>query len=174
MQNTWLHLLLEKLTFRVLCCLALLVSIALIGIALYMEHRWNLEPCPLCVLQRLCVLLLGSIALLGLLHNPQQLGKKVYAGLAMLPTTAGIVLAARHVWLQNLPKDQLPACGPGLEFILNTFPLFDALKIIFTGSGECGDTQWVFLGLTIPGWTLVIFAVMLLVELMIVSGILRR
>ena len=117
----------------------------------------GLDPCPLCIVQRILVMALGGIMLLAAIHNPRHLGRRVYGGLITVVAVLGIGVAGRHVWLQNLPPDQVPACGPGLEYLLQTFPLMDALKLVFQGSGECAEVQWTFLGLSIPGWTLVVF-----------------
>lgn len=133
------------------------VSAVLIGVALYFEHVMGMEPCPLCVLQRIVVIIIGVIALFAATHNPGRWGLRVYAGMLFIFSVAGAAIAGRHVWLQNLPKDQVPECGPGLDYIMEVFSVFDALSFILKGSGECAEASWAFLGLTIPGWTLVIF-----------------
>lgn len=130
---------------------------ALIAIALYFQHVMYLEPCPLCILQRIAVIGLGMIFLAGALHNPGRIGRRVYATLALLTAGAGGAIAGRHVWLENLPEDQVPACGPGLDYMLDNFPLAQALELILRGSGECAEVAWTFLGLSIPGWTLLAF-----------------
>lgn len=122
----------------------------------YFQFVVGLEPCPLCILTRLIVLALGGLFLLAAIHNPRGWGRKVYALGGLAITLLGIGVSARHVWLQNLPPDQVPACGPGLNFILENFPLTQALELVLRGSGECAEIQWSFLGLTIPGWTLVL------------------
>ncbi len=130
---------------------------ALIAIALYFQHVMYLEPCPLCILQRIAVIGLGMIFFAGALHNPGRIGRRVYATLALLTAGAGGAIAGRHVWLENLPEDQVPACGPGLDYMLDNFPLAQALELILRGSGECAEVAWTFLGLSIPGWTLLAF-----------------
>ena len=131
--------------------------LALLGIALYFQHVMGLDPCPLCIIQRIFLIALGAIMLLAAIHNPHHLGRRIYGGLILVLAALGVAVAGRHVWLQNLPPDQVPACGPGLEYLLQTFPPMDALKLVFEGSGECAEVQWTFLGLSIPGWTLVMF-----------------
>lgn len=133
------------------------ICVALMVTALTMQHVLKLDPCPLCILQRVLVIALGAVLLLAALHDPRRVGRRVYGVLIVVFGVLGIIVAGRHVWLQNLPADQVPECGPGLEYLLNAFPLSEALSLVFRGSGECADVQWVFLGLTIPGWTLVIF-----------------
>ncbi len=131
---------------------------ALIAIALYFQYVMYLDPCPLCILQRVAVIALGVIFLAGALHDPGRFGRRLYATLALLTAGIGAAIAGRHVWLENLPEDQVPACGPGLDYMLENFPLMRALEMVLRGSGECAEVAWSFLGLSIPGWTLVAFA----------------
>ena len=138
----------------VYCAIMILVA------KFYFQRFLGLEPCPLCALQRFFVIGTALVVAVAFIHNPGTLGRKLYSGLAMLPGLAGIITATRHVWLQSLPPDQVPECGPGIDYIMQMFSLVDALKFIFSGSGECAEIQWSLLGLTIPGWTLVAFIVM--------------
>ena len=94
-----------------------------------------------------------------------NVGRRVYGFLLLLVAGTGAAIAGRHVWLQQLPEDQVPTCGPGLNFILENFPINQAIDMVLRGSGECADVLWTFLGLSIPGWTLVAFVVMILVAL---------
>jgi disulfide bond formation protein DsbB len=130
---------------------------ALLGFAYYLEYVKHLEPCPLCMLQRLAMVVLGTVLLVAGLHNPNRSGAIVYGGLAAVTSLLGAAIAARHVWIQNLPADQVPECGPGLDYILDNFPFNEALKMILHGSGECAENLWQFLGIGIPGWTFVFF-----------------
>jgi len=125
--------------------------------ALYAEYVLFLMPCPLCVFQRMAVIALGIVFLAAAAHDPAGIGRKVYAGLLAAAAIAGIVVAGRHVWLQNMPEDQVPACGPGFGYIFDSFPLGDALAMVFAGSGECADIDWLFLGLSMPAWVLISF-----------------
>ena len=126
------------------------------GYALYAEHKLLMEPCPLCVFQRMAVIALGAVFLLAAVHHPLgRAGKATYAALIATAAALGAGVAGRHVWLQNLPPDQVPACGPGFDYIIDSFPLSDALKLIFTGSGECATIDWSFLGLSMPAWVLI-------------------
>ncbi len=128
---------------------------AMMGVALYMEHQMNLEPCPLCVMQRLGVIAVGVIALLAAAHHPAQLGNRIYGYLAMLCAAAGGGVSMRQLWLQSLPEDEVPACGASLDYMLDVFPLTDVLSMVLAGDGTCAEIVWSFLGLSIPGWTLV-------------------
>lgn len=127
----------------------------MMGYALYAEHGLMLTPCPLCVFQRLAVISIGVIFLLAALQNPDGWGRRIYAALILVAAGAGVGVAGRHVWLQNLPPDKVPSCGPGFDYIIDSFPLADALKLIFSGSGECASIDWRFLGLSMPAWVVI-------------------
>ncbi len=142
---------------RGLFAAGMVFCLALLGTALYFQHVMGLDPCPLCILQRVIVMVLGAVMLVAAIHNPGDIGRRLYGGLILLVSGLGAAVAGRQVWLQSLPPDQVSACGPGLEYLLETFPLMDALKLVLEGSGECAEVQWTFLGLSIPGWTLVVF-----------------
>ena len=130
---------------------------ALMAAALYLQHVLRLDPCPLCIFQRIFVILLGAVMLVAAVHDPRGPGRKVYGALVGLLGVAGLAVAGRHVWLQHLPADQVPECGPGLEYMLEAFPLTETLSMVFRGSGECAEVQWTFLALSIPEWTLIVF-----------------
>lgn len=144
-------------TQRVLFAAGVFACASLMAAALYFQHVLKLEPCPLCIFQRIFVVVAGVLMLLATFHNPSLLGRRVYGALIGVTSLLGVVVAGRHVWLQNLPEDKVPECGPGLEYMLEAFPLTEVLDMVFTGSGECAEVQWSFLGLSIPGWTLLIF-----------------
>jgi len=127
----------------------------LMGFALYAQHILLLDPCPLCVFQRVAVISLGLVFLVAALHNPGGGGRIVYAGLLGLIALGGAGVATRHTWLQHLPPDKVPSCGPGLDYMLETLPFTDVLRNVFSGSGECAKIVWQFLGLSMPGWVLV-------------------
>jgi len=125
------------------------------GFALFAQHVLLLDPCPLCVLQRVAVISVGIVFLISALHNPQGRGRNVYAALLAVIAIAGAGVAGWHVRLQNLPPSEVPACGPGLDYMLDNFPLGDALQMVFKGSGECADVVWSFLGLSMPSWVFI-------------------
>lgn len=138
--------------------IGLLICIAVLVTAIYwFDIRQGLEPCPLCIFQRVAFIALGVVMLLATLHGPRGWGRRVYGLLGILAAGTGAAIAGRHVWLQNLPKDKVPECGPGLEYLRDTFPLSKVIETVLSGSGECADVQWQFLGLSMPAWTLVIF-----------------
>ena len=98
---------------------------------------------------------LGIVFLIAAIHNPAGGARRVYAGLLGLVTAFGVVVAGRHVWLQHLPSDEIPACGPGLDYMWENFPLADVINMVFKGSGECATVDWTFLGLSMPAWVLI-------------------
>ncbi|MCB1739899.1 MAG: disulfide bond formation protein B [Gammaproteobacteria bacterium] len=153
--------------------LGLGLCVALMATALYFEHVMGLEPCPLCAFQRIFVIALGALMLVGAVHDPAGVWQRLYGVLIVLLGGLGVAVAGRHVWLQSLPPDQVPECGPGLEYILDSFPPFKALELILSGSGECAEVQWTFLGLSIPGWTLIIFVGISLFGLLVLLGRVR-
>ena len=134
-----------------------LICASLLGYAYYAQFSDNLEPCPLCIFQRIGVIALAVLFVLAALHNPARIGARVYAVLIGLASIGGGAVAARHVYLQHLPPDQVPECGPGLEYMLDVFPLGEALQQVFKGSGECADVSWTFLTLSMPSWVLIWF-----------------
>ena len=134
---------------------------ALMGWALWLQYGLGLDPCPLCSLQRMAVIAIGVIFLIAGIHNPQRLGALLYAGLTVIVGLFGTVTAMRHVWIQSLPKGEVPECGMGLNYMLESMPLADVLAKVFKGSGECAEIGWKFLDLAIPAWTLVFFVAMM-------------
>ena len=127
----------------------------MMAFALYAEHGLGLEPCPLCVLQRMAVMGTGVAFLFAAVHNPGDAGARLYGLLIALVAGVGAGIAGRHMWLQGLPPDEVPACGPGLDYMIDNFPLSEALSMVFKGSGECAEVVWRFLGLSMPSWVLV-------------------
>ncbi|MGC0155307.1 disulfide bond formation protein B [Chromobacterium vaccinii] len=140
-----------------------------IAFALYAQYQLGQEPCPLCILQRIGVMAVGAIALLAALHNPGRAGARVWGGLTVLAALAGSGVSLRQLWLQSLPADQVPQCGPGLEFLMESFPLWDVLSKVLKGSGECAEIQGRFLGMTMPFWVAAFFAGVIVWTLWLVS-----
>ncbi|WP_290523201.1 disulfide bond formation protein B [Alcanivorax sp.] len=150
---------------RLLNLLALLGCIVAMAGALYLQHVDGLEPCPLCIFQRVGVMAAALVLLVAVLHGPKRVGIRVYAVLTALASMGGGAISIRHIWLQSLPADEVPACGPGLEYMLDVFPLQNVVQQVLAGSGECAELDWSFLGLSLPAWTLVVFSGLLLVAL---------
>src|SRR5262249_24466896 len=129
----------------------------LLAYALYLQYYEYQNPCPLCILQRVAYIGLMVVFIVAGIHGPGRFGSYFYTSLLVLIAAAGFAVAGRQVWLQHLPKDRVPECGPGLEYMLNRFPLTQALEKIFRGSGECAEVTWRMFGLSIAEWSLIWF-----------------
>lgn len=150
--------LMNRASFRLLALAGFLACAGAMAFALYLEHFRNLEPCPMCVFQRVAMVAVGLFFLAAALHAPRAHGRWVYAALASLAALGGLGIAWRHVWLQGLPPDQVPACGPTLDYLVDMLPLSEVIATVIRGDGNCAiiDAQW--LGISLPGWTLIVFA----------------
>jgi disulfide bond formation protein DsbB len=145
--------------------LGFLACAALMGYALYAQHVLGLAPCPLCIFQRVAVIVVGVLFLLAALHNPagqnnSNLGSRVYGGLIDLTTLVGILISARHIWIQAQPPGTVAACGADLDYLLEIMPVTEVVNKVLTGSGECGKVDWTLLGLSMPWWVLMSFVVL--------------
>ena len=135
-----------------------LACVAMLAFGYYLQFAVGLEPCPLCILQRIMLLATGIAFLVAAVHHPaRRAGAGIYAGAIALCAVTGAAIAARHTWIQHLPEDQRPACGPSLDFLLSTFGPVQSLGRILRGSGECGKVDWTLLSFSIPEWTLAAF-----------------
>jgi disulfide bond formation protein DsbB len=135
--------------------LGFLACVCLLAYAYYAQFVMHLEPCPLCIFQRIGIFVLAVIFLIATLHEPAAFGRRVYALLLSLVALATIGVALRHLYIQSLPPDAVPACGASLEFMLKVFSLSEVLVKVLTGSGECAKITWEFLGLAMPAWVLI-------------------
>ena len=131
-----------------------LVCAGLLAFALYLQHFQGQDPCPLCIVQRVAYILVMACFLVAAVHGPGRTGATVYGAILVIVAALGSAVAGRHVWLQHLPKDRVPECGPGLEYMLRKYPPPQALEKIFAGSGECSESGWSLLGLSIAEWSL--------------------
>lgn len=155
-----------RLSYRVVSAVLFLASVVGMAFALYLEHVQGLNPCPLCVFQRVGLIVMGLFALIGLLHNPRSSAvKRVYTLLGTLGILWSAGVATRHVWLQNLPPEKVPSCGPGLDYLVDALPLKSVLQQVLSGSGECAVIDWTFLGQSLPVWSLVFFVCITLISL---------
>lgn len=145
-----------------LLILIILMVAGLIGYALYLQKVEYLDPCPLCLTQRGFYLLIGVFALLAL--GVQKLrGVRISFYLLMAASAiGGIATAGRQVWLQHLPPEKVPECGPGLSYWLENMPLLKTVELLFKGDGNCAEVDWVFLGLSMAEWSLIMFVALLL------------
>lgn len=134
-------------------------------VALMLQYVAGLEPCPLCIFQRVAVLAAAAVFLVAALHDPRGRGGAVYGVLGLTAVGSGIAIAGRHMWLQSLPADEVPSCGPGLDYMMEVLPLWDVLSRVLSGSGECAEIDGLWWGMTLPQWTLIGFAILALVPL---------
>ncbi|PAV48330.1 disulfide bond formation protein B [Pseudomonas sp. HAR-UPW-AIA-41] len=144
---------------RNLFALAFLACVAMMGAALYLEHVLGQEPCPLCIVQRILLIAFGLVCLLAAIHNPGRGGRMGYAGVAGLFALCGAATAGRQIWLQTVPADQLPACLPSLDYMLQAFPFQEIIRVVLHGSADCAEVNWTLFGLSIPELSLLGFVV---------------
>lgn len=142
---------------RSLFLLAFLACVAMMGAALYLEHVVGLAPCPLCIVQRICVIGFGVVCLIAALHDPALTGRRLYAAFALLFAVAGGATAIRQIWLQSVPAEELPSCLPSLEYMMEALPFQEIARLVLHGTAECAEVSWTLLGMSIPEWTLLAF-----------------
>lgn len=150
----------NEYSIRPMFLIGFLLCAMMISVALFMQYYMLLEPCPLCIFQRVAVMIIGGLFLLGALHNPSSsFGRRSYGQLIVLAAIGGGAISARQSWLQHLPPEKVPECGPGLSYWMDNLPFTTVLSKVFEGSGECAEVQWTLFGLSIPEWTLIAFIV---------------
>jgi len=148
-------------SYRTQFLLGFLICAGLLGYAIYLQLALGLEPCPLCIFQRLAFAALGLLFLIGGLHAPSDRPSRITHGvLAAIAAMVGIGIAARHVYVQMLPPEMGSTCGPPLSFLSETMGPFEVFRTVLTGTGNCGNIDWTFLGLTMPMWSLVWFTLL--------------
>jgi protein dithiol:quinone oxidoreductase len=135
--------------------LGFVVCAGLIAYALYAEHVLGLAPCPLCIFQRIAVIVVGLLFLIAALHEPRTTGARIYGGLIAAAALGGVLVSARHIWIQAQPPGTVAACGADLDYLLDIMPVTEVVTKVLTGSGECGKVDWTFLGLSMPWWVLI-------------------
>ena len=130
----------------------------LLGYAWYAQGVLRVEPCPLCIFQRVGVAAMAVFFLVAWLHAPRTWGARIYGALVAFAALVTMAVAARHVWIQHLPEGAVPACGAGLKFLLEEFPVAQVVRKVLSGSGECHQVNWTFLSLAMPTWVLLVSA----------------
>jgi disulfide bond formation protein DsbB len=129
-----------------------LICAALIAYALYAQFHLQLDPCPLCIFQRIGIVALGAVFLIAALHGPRGWGTRVYAVLIAIAALATVAVAARQLYIQHLPPGAIPSCGAPLSMMLKFMPVTAVIRKVLSGSGECSVINWTFLGLAMPAW----------------------
>lgn len=145
----------DWLTRRTGNLLGVLACAAMLAYALFAQYGLHLEPCPLCILQRVAVLSAGILFLIAFLHDPGRKGARVYGVLIDLAALAGIFVAARQMWIIAQPPGTVAECGASLDYMMDVLPLHEVLSKVLSGSGECAKVDWMFLGLNMPTWVLI-------------------
>ena len=143
---------------RALNGLQALTGIILIFVAVfYFQNHLQLEPCYLCITQRVFVISIALVCAFAVWHNPERRGQRIYAGLSTILAFIGGYFSLKQLWLQSLPEDQVPACGVPVDYLFDVFSLSEAISHLLKGDGNCAEVQWQLLGLSMPGWVLVAF-----------------
>lgn len=155
------------LSSKALFIYGLIAALGSMAYAVYLQFFHGLEPCSLCVFQRLAYFTYILIAVIALIHNPKYWGMRVYACLTLLPLVSGLLIALRQVWLQNLPAYRIPGCGPGLNFLLQEFKVSKVVQVVWAGSSDCAIVTWRFLNLSMAVWSAVLFGGLIFLSLMI-------
>lgn len=159
-------------SFRAQFLSGFLACAALLGYAFYVQFVQQIQPCPFCIFQRLAFAAAGLVFLIGGLHAPRAAGgRKAYGLLAFLAAAIGAGIAVRHSWVQLFPPE-IPTCGPGLNYMLETQTWLGVVRKVLTASGDCSMVDWRFLGLSMPMWCAIWFAI--LAVLALVAGWRRR
>lgn len=144
-------------SLRPLMLLGFVLTAAMFGTAMYMQHVMYLDPCPLCIVTRVIVLTLAILFLLTLIINPASVGRRIMGVLFTLATLSGVIVSGRHSWLQHFPPESLGACGPGLNYWMDNLPASEVIQNVFKGTAECSAVSWTMFGLSIPEWSLIVF-----------------
>ncbi|MBS0286425.1 MAG: disulfide bond formation protein B [Proteobacteria bacterium] len=155
-----------SITIRPLYFLLLAFSLFLLGGSFVLQFLFHLEPCPLCIIDRVLVFILTIFFVIALWHNPKHRGQQVYSFIGFFIASLGILSSARHLWIIHLPPELAPDCGPGIDYLFGTLPPHEALLLVLRGSGECAVNKSAFLGFPIPGWTLISFILLALGSLL--------
>ena len=137
--------------------LGFIASFGLVGLALVIQTKYHLEPCPLCISQRMVFMGLGLIFLVAAIQKPALLGRKIYAALLVLSALGGVGVAIRHWYLQAHRDTMIADCGVGFDYMFDNFPLQKALTLVFRGTGDCAAIDWTFLELSLPQLALISF-----------------
>lgn len=146
--------------FRVQYAAGFMVCAGLLAFAYYEQFALGVEPCPMCIFQRIAYIAMAIVFVIGAIHGPGNRGRRVYAILVFLTACIGAGIAVRHVWIQHQPPDLLAGCAPGWNYMVANFPLGKTLRMAFTGSADCSTVSWTLFGLSMPVWSLFSFVLL--------------
>lgn len=159
------------MTTRIYFAAGTCAALGALGFAYLLQYVGGLEPCPLCIFQRVAMAGVALFCLVGWIHGSAGLAHRIYAGLAAIAALLGAAIAARHVWLMHLPADQVPACGPGLNYLIQIMPLREVVATVFRGDASCATVKGSFAGLSLPAWSLIYFLLLSVAALAGVFGL---
>lgn len=164
-----------RLSYRSLNALLVFLMVSATAIAIgYLQLQLKLEPCPLCIFQRIGLWTMGIFALIATVINAKNKAVRLLLWLgSTLGALWGFGVAVRHTWLHYAPSST-PSCGPGLSYWVDTLPMSEVLSVVLAGNGDCALIDWTLFGLSIPAWTAVLFAVILFIEVVILKKILQK
>lgn len=154
----------NKSSVKTIQTLSFLLTLLVVLSSIYLQYFLHLNPCPLCIMQRICAFLL--LATFGI-SIWQQRHFMISWYFQLFFSVAGAFFAIRQLWLQHLPADQLPACMPGLDILVKYFPWHMAAKSLLWGTGDCGEVDWSFLNLSLAAWSALYFLFMIGITLSI-------
>lgn len=146
-----------RLSYRQLCSLGFVACAFAMAFALYLQHYRHLEPCNMCIFQRVAMIAAGAGFLGGAIFGPRGGMRWLWSGFATLASIAGALLAARHVWIQHLPADQVPACGGSLDYLFDVLPWQEVVQSVLKGDTDCAKINAAWLGIALPAWTMIAF-----------------
>lgn len=131
-----------------------LTCFGLVALALWIQTQYHLEPCPLCISQRIVFMAMGALFLIAAIVRRFP---AVFAALQVITALGGAGVAVRHWWIQAHRENMVADCGVGFDYMFENFPLKKALTLVFRGTGDCAAIDWTLLGLTIPQLALISF-----------------
>lgn len=144
----------------------------LLMFGLYLQHVVGLEPCPMCIVQRYALMIVGLLALSGAavgatLQKPRAWQTGLAGAMGLFSMLGGWVALRQTILQYEARSNPFPECSPGIEYLIEMHGLSNALPFIFKGSGNCASVDWTFLGLSIANWSLVNFAALILAAIFI-------
>jgi protein dithiol:quinone oxidoreductase len=155
------------LSFRILSALGCALCATLLAGGYYIEHVLEVDPCPLCIFQRLTFAIIGVLFLIATITKLKKLASYLLSSILTLFSVIGLGLAGRQMWLQHLPADQVPSCSAGLEKLLQMHPTLDVLKMVLKGSGDCAVIDFTIFGLSLANWSFFCFILILTLSMLL-------
>ena len=145
------------LSFKKINLFGSLLAFILVGLAVAIQAQFNLEPCPLCVTQRIVFIVIGCLFLLFSFFSPNQFIRFTHLTSLLITNIVGIVFASKHILIQSKWITVPAECGIDLDYMFENFPLTEAFSLLFKGTGDCSEIDWLFLGLTLPQLALIAY-----------------